>query len=415
MTSIDLSRHLRHGDTVMWGQSHAEPRTLIRNLVEQRSEFGRIRIFVGIGLSGQLLPEHADHFDFIGYGAGGTTRALANAGVLDILPVHYSRLPHLIRSGALRIDVLLLQVSPPDVQGLYSLGMAREYLVEALANARVVIGEVHPDAPWTFGGPYLTRDDFGLLIDSDSPQPSDKPMSLSPIDEAIGRHVASLVDDGATLQTGIGAIPDAALAQLRDRRDLGIHTGSIGDGLVALHDEGVITNSRKSINAGLSVAGVLMGGAAVRRFAHLNPALELRGTEYTHAPEILAQIRQLVALNSAVEVDLTGQINSESAGGRYVGAVGGIIDFLRAAGFSEGGVPIVALPSTAGARSRIVPRLTSPVSVARAESCVIVTEYGIADLRGLTLNQRIPRMISIAHPDHREAIEREFHVSRLSL
>lgn len=402
----DLSAFISAGDTIVWGQSHAEPRTLIRHLIAQRHRFGRVRVFLGMGLSGQLRPEHADAIDFLAYGGGGTTRKLAPSGALDILPVHYSRLPHLIRSGALRIDVMMLQVAPPDADGRYSLGMAREYLTESLRHARAVLAEVHPGVPWTHGGPYLSEDDFDLLIDSQDDLPAEAEATIDPIAEAIGRNAASLIEDGATLQTGIGTIPDAVMTQLTDRRDLGVHTGSIGDGMVRLHRAGVVTNARKPVDAGLSVGGVLMGGADLRAFAHRNPDLELRGTEYTHDPMILGQIGNFVAVNSAVEVDLTGQINSEVAGGRYVGAVGGIVDFLRAAGSVELGVPIVALPSVARDRSRIVAQLSGPVSVPRADSCVIVTEHGIADLRGLSLKQRIGTMIAIAHPRHREDLAR---------
>lgn len=396
----------------MWGQSHAEPRTLIGHLIEQRHDLGHIRAFLGIGLSGQLTPEHADAIDFLAYCGSGTNRSLAKAGVLDILPVHYSRLPHLIRGGVLRIDVVMLQVSPPDAQGRHSLGMAREYLVEAVANARVLIGEVHPDIPWTFGGPYLAAEDFALLVDSDATLPDPPAPRIGPVEEAIGRNVASLVKDRAVLQTGIGSIPDAVLAQLADRRDLGIHSGSVGDGAAGLIQAGAVTNACKAVDPGLSVGGVLMGGAALRRFAHENPALELRGTEYTHDPKVLGRIDGFVAINSAVEVDLTGQVNSEVAGGVYVGGVGGIVDFLRAAGASPGGVPVVALPATAGVHSRIVARLSGPATVPRAESCVIVTEYGIADLRCTSLKQRLSLMIAVAHPDHREALAREAHAAR---
>ncbi|WP_454806680.1 acetyl-CoA hydrolase/transferase family protein [Paraburkholderia fungorum] len=391
----------------MWGQSHAEPVTLMRALVAQRDRLRRIRIFLGIGLADVLTPEHADAFDFLAYCGSGSNRKLARAGVLDILPAHYSQLPGLIRSGALRIDVVMLQVSPPDKHGRYSLGLAREYLVEAVKNARTLIAEVHADVPWTYGEPYLRASDIDLLVESEPTFP-DAPASVpGPVEQAIGQHVAALVEDGATLQTGIGAIPDAVLAQLRSRRDLGVHTGSIGDGIAALCEAGVITNARKTIDAGMTVGGVIIGSERVRRFAHRNPSLMLRGTEYTHNPDVLRRIDRFVAINSAVEVDLTGQVNAEVAAGAYVGAVGGIGDFLRAAQVSPGGVPIIALPSTAGQHSRIVTQLSGPVTIPRSDACVIVTEYGVADLRGLSLAQRIPKLIAVAHPDHRERLARE--------
>ncbi|KVR46768.1 acetyl-CoA hydrolase/transferase family protein [Burkholderia multivorans] len=395
----------------MWGQSHAEPVTLMRALVAQRHSFKRVRVFLGIGLADVLTPEHADAIDFLAYCGSGANRKLARANVLDILPAHYSQLPELIRSGALRIDVVMLQVSPPDEHGRYSLGLAREYLVEALKHARAIVAEVHPDVPWTYGGPFLRAADIDLLVASDTPFPDAAATTPGPVEQAIGQHVASLVEDGATLQTGIGAIPDAVMAALHDKRDLGVHTGSIGDGIAALCEAGVVTNARKTIDAGITVGGVIIGSARVRRFAHRNPALELRGTEYTHNPHVLRRIERFTAINSAVEVDLTGQVNAEVVGGTYVGAVGGVGDFLRAAQASRGGVPIVALPSTAGAHSRIVTTLSGPVTVPRSDACVIVTEYGIADLRGLSLAQRVPKMIAIAHPDHRERLAREAGLS----
>lgn len=406
-----LSSLICPGDTVMWGQSHAEPVTLMRALVAQRHSFKRIRVFLGIGLADVLTPEHADAIDFLAYCGSGANRKLARANVLDILPAHYSQLPELVRSGALRIDVVMLQVSPPDEHGRYSLGLAREYLVEALKHARAIVAEVHPDVPWTYGGPFLRAADIDLLVTSDTPFPDAAATPPGPVEQAIGQHVASLVEDGATLQTGIGAIPDAVMAALHDKRDLGVHTGSIGDGIAALCEAGVVTNARKTIDAGITVGGVIIGSARVRRFAHRNPALELRGTEYTHNPHVLRRIERFTAINSAVEVDLTGQVNAEVVGGTYVGAVGGVGDFLRAAQASRGGVPIVALPSTAGAHSRIVTTLSGPVTVPRSDACVIVTEYGIADLRGLSLAQRVPKMIAIAHPDHRERLAREAGLS----
>jgi acetyl-CoA hydrolase len=404
---MNLSALIRPGDTVMWGQSHAEPVTLMRALVEERHRIGRVRLFLGIGLSDVLAPEHADAFDFLAYCGSGSNRTLARAGVLDILPAHYSQLPQLVQSGALRVDIVMLQVSPPDALGRHSLGLAREYLVEALKGARTIIGEVNRDVPWTHGGPYLRESDFDLLVESDAAFANPPASAPGPVEIAIGKNVASLIEDGATLQTGIGAIPDAVLSQLMDRRDLGVHTGSIGDGIATLCEAGVVTNARKAIDAGVSVGGVIIGSARVRQFAHRNPALELRGTEYTHDANVLRRFDRFVAINSAVEVDLTGQVNAEVAAGTYVGAVGGAGDFLRAAQASRGGVPIIAMPSTAGRHSRIVARLAGPTTIPRSDACVIVTEYGVADLRGLSLAQRLSRMIDVAHPDHREALERE--------
>jgi len=407
-----LQALIRPGDTLWWGQSTAEPLTLTRAVTAHRhalAQGGRLRVFVGIGASDTLQPEQADTIDFFGYAAGGPHRHLADAGVLDILPSHYSHLPGLIRAGVLPADVVLLQVSPPDEQGRYSLGLVHEYLPAALEQARVVIAEVNPAIPWTHGSVHLQASDFALLIDAQHPPLEQSRAAPGPAEQAIARHIAGLIQDGATLQLGIGNLPEAVLAALHGHRDLGLHSGAVGDGIAALAEAGVLTNARKSLDTGVGIGGILMGSEKVRRWAHRNPALQLRGTDYTHDPEVLAASHQLAAINAAIEVDLTGQINAEVAAGVYVGAVGGAVDFLRGAARSRGGLPIVALPATAKGRTRIVAQLAGPVSTPRSDAGLIVTEHGVADLRGQTLSRRVRRLIDIAAPEHREDLERQAH------
>ena len=407
-----LQALIRPGDTLWWGQATAEPLTLTRALVAHRhalAKDGRLRVFVGIGASDTLQPEQADAIDFFGYAAGGPHRRLAEAGVLDILPSHYSHLPGLIRAGVLPADVVLLQVSPPDAQGRYSLGLAQEYLPAAIERARVVIGEVNPAIPWTHGGVHLQAGDFALLIDAEHPPLEQSRSAPGPVEQVIAAHVAALIDDGATLQLGIGNLPEAVLAALHGHRDLGLHSGAVGDGIAALAEAGVLTNAKKSVDIGVGIGGILMGSEKVRRWAHRNPALQLRGTDYTHDPEVLAASHKLAAINAAIEVDLTGQINAEVAAGVYVGAVGGAVDFLRGAARSRGGLPIVALPATAKGKTRIVAQLSGPVSTPRSDAGLIVTEHGVADLRGQTLSRRVRRLIDIAAPEHREDLERQAH------
>ena len=407
---LDLTRWLRPGDTVLWGQAGAEPRTLTRALVQQRHALARLRVFVGIGLADTLAPEQADAFDFVGYTASGSHRALARAGLLDVLPVHYSQLAGLIRRGTLRVDVVFAQVSPPDAQGQHCLGLAHEYLGAALSAARVVIAEVHPDVPWVHGAPTLAAGRCAAIVEAElplaEPAATGEP---SAAERAIAAHVAGLIDDGATLQMGIGAVPDAVMATLCGRRDLGLHTGAVGESVVALAESGALTNSRKNLDPGVGIGGLLLGGERLRRWVHRNPGFALRASDYTHGTAVLASVERLVAINSALEVDLTGQVNAEVAGGVYVGAVGGAVDFLRGAAASRGGVPIVALPATAGATSRIVATLSGPVSTSRADAGVIVTEHGVADLRGQPLGSRVRRLLDVAAPAHREALEREAH------
>lgn len=413
--ALDLSELIRPGDTVLWGQANAEPLPLTQALMEQRARIGRFRVMLGIASSRTCRPEHADVVDFLAYCGAGANRELGNTGALDILPSHYSQLPGLIASGALRIDVLMLQLAPADSHGRYSLGIAHEYLLPALDHARVVIAEVNRQAPRTFGERTLGDADLDAILHTDRPPLENPPARIRDADARIAAHIAELIDDGATLQMGIGAIPDAVLGALRGHRDLGVHSGSLGDGVAQLMQAGVITNARKNRDRGVSVGGVLLGSRVIHNFAHDNPAIQLRSTTYTHDPDVLASLDRFVAINSAVEVDLTGQVNSEIAAGSYVGAVGGALDFLRGAQRSRGGLPIIALPSTAGANSRIVARLNGPATIPRSDAGLIITEYGVADLRGKSLRQRVECLLEVTHPQHRAALEAQLRAKPADL
>lgn len=408
---LDFAAWVRPGDRVLWGQAAAEPLPLIEALVAQRHRIGgRFRVFLGIPAPGRgISAEHADCIDFVGYCGTGANRALAAGGKLDILPCHYSQFPDVFSSGPLAVDVLLLQVAPPDAHGRYSLGIAHEYLVPLVDSARVVIAEVNRQTPWTHGERCLTGDDFDAVVHTDRPLPEIGHAAPGAVEHAIARHVSGLIEDGATLQMGLGAIPEAILGQLADRRDLGVHSGAIGDAVARLVSSGVITNARKTRDRGATVTGLALGGPSTHQLIHRNPAVQFRSTRYTHDAGVLASLERFVALNSAIEVDLTGQVNAEQAAGSYVGAVGGAVDFLRGAARSRGGLPIVALPSTAGTHSRIVSRLSGPVSTSRADAGFIVTEHGVADLRGQPLSERIRRMIAIADPRFADGLRRESH------
>ena len=401
LADLDLSRFIRAGDTMVWGQSAAEPLSLMQAYVAQRHRFARTLVFLGIGGSNTLQPEHADAIDMTGYAAGGTHRALGMAGVLDAIPCHYSQIPQLMTAKRLPVDVVFVQVSPPNATGECSLGLANDYLQQAMRAARCVIAEVNDDVPFTPGA-ALRLADVDAWVQSDQPVVDVAGGKTGEAELAIAQHIASRIPHGATLQLGIGNLPDAVLQALQSHRDLGIHSGTIGDRVVDLVEAGVITNARKSIDAGITVTGLLMGGERTRRWAHNNPALRVAGTDYTHSASVLGQIKNLAAINAAIEVDLTGQVNAEVVAGKYVGAVGGAMDFLRAAAFSEGGLPIVALPSTARGQSRIVAQLSGPVSTPRADAGLIVTEHGVADLRGMGLRQRVHAMLAIAAPEHRD-------------
>jgi len=410
-----LAGIVRPGDTVVWGQAASEPLPLTLALMAQRAEIGRFSVFTGLSWSDALQPACADAVRFLSYCGGGRNRALAQAGCLEILPAHYSELGALIRAGRLAADVVLVQVAPADEHGRHSLSLAGDYVVPALARARVVIAEVNAQAPRTCGPHFLTAQQIHYAIHTDRPPLAPPPVKAHPAEAGVARNVASLVEDGATIQTGIGSLPDAITARLADRRDLGFHSGAMGDGVGALIRAGVISNARKTVDPGVSVAACLMGSGALNTLADRNPALQVRSVEYTHALSVLAAIDRLVTINAAIEVDLTGQVNAEVAGGVYVGAVGGSIDFVRAANASRGGIPVIALPSrTAGKveASRIVARLNGPATIARGDAVVVVTEHGVADLRGLTLAQRVQRMIAVAHPQDRERLAHEARALR---
>jgi acyl-CoA hydrolase len=399
---LDLARYIRPGDTVAWGQACAEPLTLTEVLADRRQQLGGVHCFTGISSSAALRPEHCDYLSFASYTGAGANRALVQAGALDILPTHYSDLP-----SVLRPDVVFLSLPPAGPDGTFGFGLGADYVAALIGSARVVIAEVNDQVPDLSCERRLSPDQIDVLITVSRPPPQYPASPPRDIEDAIAGHIVGLVEDGATIQLGIGSMPSAVARRLRGHRDLGIHSGMITDAIAELIEAGVVTGARKSVDRGLVVTGFLMGTQSLLTHAAADPAITLRDTRYTHDPAVLAAQHRLVAINSATEVDLTGQANTETAAGRYIGAVGGAVDFARGAARS-GGVPIIALPATAqtsrGAASRIVASLSGPATVSRADIGVIVTEYGIADLRGLTLAQRREQMIAIAHPDHRQTL-----------
>jgi len=399
--SLDLSRHVRAGDTVMWGQACAEPAVLTRELMRQRHAIGPITCFTGLPLSDSVSAEFADIVTFVSYCGGGRYASMVEGETFHALVTRYSDLPDVLDP-----DVVLVLVSPADDDGWHGLAMADEYLSASLDTARVVIAQVCDRLPAGSGGTRIHTSRLAAVVDGGdglvSPPPAREP---SAADRAIARQVHDLVEDGSTIQVGLGALPDLILSALADHADLGIHSGVVTDSVLALVRCGAVTNARKRRDRGVSVAGMVLGSPELAEFAH-HGFVALRPTSYTHDREVLASLPRFVAVNSALEVDLTGQVNAETAGGRYLGAVGGAGDFLAGARLSRGGLPIVALPSTARGRSRIVSSLDGPVSTSRSEVGLVVTEWGVADLRGLTLRQRQRAMLGVAHPDHREELQR---------
>ena len=406
---IDLTQFIRAGDTVLVGQGTAEPRSLVEALIAQRHALGGVTVFLGASFTGLFQPHHADALRFVGLGGLGQSSVLARAGVLDVIPAHLGALPELFKRGSPRIDVVLAQISAADAHGRHSFGLVADYVPAAVGAARIALAEVNPNVPYSYGHEPVATSAFAATVPDNRTLISVDRRTPTETDRAIGRHVASLIPDRATLQVGVGGTPDAVIQSLRDRRDLGIHTGLMTEALVDLIEAGVVSNAFKGIDHGVSIAGSLFGSERLYRLAHRNPALGVSPLTYTHDPRILAAIRSFYAVNSAIEVDLTGQSNGEMIDGVSIGTVGGHGAFARAAAAASDGRSIVMLASTArqGTVSRIVARFSDGVvTTPRSDADIVVTEHGIADLRGATVSQRIERMLAIADPKFRDQLER---------
>lgn len=404
---LRLADHLRAGDHIVLSEAAGEPQTLAELLVSQRADLQRPRLFFGVGASTTFQPEHADHLDFSGTGAAMTYRPLIRAGVMSVVSQHFSDLPRLLRSGQLRCDVVMIQVSAPNERGEYSYGLSCDYLRAAMSQARLVIAEVNDQLPQTPCAHPLMAQDIDLAIHTSRPPIEWPAAPLGDVEQRIARQVAELIPDRATFQMGLGALPEALCSALVNHRDLGIHSGMLGDGYVDLVERGVVTNAYKEVHAGVSVTGVLIGTRRLYQHVHRQSTLCLHDADITHGAASLSRLKRFHSVNSALEVDLTGQVNAEAIGRDFLGTIGGQVDYVRAAVLSEGGRSIIALPSTARQTSRIVARLNGPVTTARSEVDVIVTEHGCAHLRGLSLPQRARALLAIAAPEHCEILKQE--------
>ncbi|WP_330302562.1 MULTISPECIES: acetyl-CoA hydrolase/transferase C-terminal domain-containing protein [unclassified Streptomyces] len=408
---LDLSQFLHPGDRIVMGQACGEPTTLIEALIDQGPGIGGLSAFIATSFSGLFTPAATHGFSLSSMGAIGALRSLTKEHKLSVIPCHVSQIGPMIEAGIVGCDVAFIQVSTADANGNHSLGLVSDYVQAAVAKARVVVAEVNEQVPFTHGE-LLPADRIDCAVHV-SRTPVEVPRArIGETDAAIAAHAASYIEDGSVIQTGVGAVPDAVLRLLRDRKDLGVHSGMLGDGLVDLVEAGVVTNARKRIDSGVSINGALIGTRRLYAFAHRNPQIRMCTTAYTHAAAVLAQLDRLVTINSAMEVDLTGQVNAEQSGSAYLGGTGGQVDFVRAGARSPGGHAIIALPATAkgGTISRIAAHLSGPVTTARSDVDVIVTEFGSAELRGQSLAERARRLIAVAHPDFQEELAREAHV-----
>jgi 4-hydroxybutyrate CoA-transferase len=406
------------GNRVVFAHACGEPLELVKALVERGPELHDVEIvhLVPMGLGAYTGPGCAAAFRHNSLFVGAATRQAVWEGRADFTPVHFHAVPGLFRSGYLTPDVVFIHVSPPDEHGYCSFGVSVDYTRPAAFVAKTVVAQVNPQMPRTHGDSFIHTSRLDYVVETDQPIIELPPPRIGPIEEAIGRHVAALVRDGDCLQLGIGAIPDAVLSCLGEKNDLGIHTEMFSDGAVELAERGVITNAGKSLHRHKMVATFLMGTRRLYDFVDDNPGVNLFPVDHTNDPYVIGRIDNMVAINSAIEVDLMGQVVADTIGPQQYSGIGGQVDFVRGAARSKGGRSIIALPSSArgGTVSRIVARIAdgAAITTMRADVDYVVTEHGVAHLKGRTLNERARRLIDIAHPDFRDSIREEWAAAR---
>jgi len=404
---------VKSGDRVVFAHACGEPLELVDALVARADELERVEInhMVAMGKGEYCKPELARSFYHKSLFVGASTRAAVKDGRGDYVPVFFHEIPRLFGEGYLTPDVALIHVSPPDAHGFCSFGVSVDYTKPAAEAARTVVAQVNPNMPRTHGDSFIHVAAIDLIVESEQPIIELQPPRIGPVEEAIGKHIAGLVADGSCLQLGIGGIPDAVLLFLHEKNDLGIHSEMFSEGVVDLYNEGVITNRNKSINRDKMVANFLMGTRRLYDFVDDNPAVNMFPVNITNDPYLIGQNDRVVAINSALQVDLMGQVVADTMGAVQFTGIGGQVDFVRGAARSKGGKAIIALPSTAkkGAVSRLVAALSpgTAVTTMRADVDYIVTEHGVAHLRGMGLRERAEALIEIADPAFRDQIREE--------
>ncbi len=408
-TAQEAVRAIRSGDRVFLTGNCSVPRIVMRALVDYALELRDVEIMqvLTIGDADYVKPEMQGHIRVNSMFISDDVRQAVHEGRADFTPILLSEIPALFRSQ-LSPDVALIQVSPPDEHGFCSFGVEVGVTKTAAEVARTVIAEVNPRMPRTLGDSFIHLSKLTHVIEVDYPLPEIQMSEPSPVQQAIGQHIANLIEDGSTLQTGIGGIPNAVLQYLGHKKNLGIHTEMFSDGVIDLVHQGVINNEAKTLHPGKMIAGFVLGTQQLYDFIHNNPIVELHPTEYINDPFRIAQNDKMVSINSALEVDLTGQVCADSIGPQFYSGVGGQVDFVRGAARSKGGKPIIALPSTAkkDTISRIVWQLRPGAGVVTTRNDVhyIVTEYGVAYVHGKKISERVRALIDIAHPNFREEL-----------
>lgn len=407
MAADDAIRVVRDGDTVVVPTAVGEPPSLLTALSAARRDFRNVTVsqILPVRKYDYFDPETAEHIRHTAYFFSGATRAGGQQGWIDFIPAYFSELPMLIDRGLTPADVVFSMASPMDEHGFFSLSLGVDYTMAALEKARAIVLEVNPNVPFANGDCHIHISQVAALVESEEPLLEVGLPKIGPVQEAIGKYVADMIPDGATLQIGYGGIPDAVVMQLTDKRDLGIHTEMVGDGIMTLVEAGVVTNRRKNYHHGKMLATFALGSKKLYQFMNRNPALEMHPVDFTNDPYLAGQNDNLHAINATMQIDFLGQCGSESLGTAPYSGTGGQADFVRAANRSKGGKSFIVLPSTAkdDTISRIVPTLAQGTHVTTSKNDVnyVVTEYGVAQLRGKTAKQRCAELIAIAHPDFR--------------
>ena len=417
-TADEAVKIIKSGMRVYVHPGCATPEVLLHAMCQNSEHLSNVEVIhiLTLGITPYSDPKMEGRFRHNALFIGANVRKAVNEGRADYTPIFLYEVPNLFYKKILPIDVSLINVSPPDKYGFCSYGVGIETTKAATETAKIVIAQINPNQPRTLGDSFIHIDKIDFCVEVDQPlnelryeerlkSPEDQEMY-----QRIGEHIATLIEDGSTLQTGIGAIPEAVMSHLFDKKDLGIHTEMFSDGVIKLVESGVITNERKTLHPGKIIASFVLGTKKVFDFIDNDPLLEFHPSNYTNDPFIIAQNEKMVAINSAIEIDLTGQVCSDSIGTYFYSGFGGQLDFIRGASRSKEGKPIIAIPSTAkkGKITKIVPYLSQGAGVTTSKGDVhfVVTEYGVADLYGKTLIQRAKALIDVAHPDFREELDK---------
>ncbi|WP_417607939.1 acetyl-CoA hydrolase/transferase family protein [Owenweeksia hongkongensis] len=413
-TALEAVSKIKSGQHIFIHTAAAAPKPLVEALAQRAGELSDITIYQlhTEGPAPYTEEQYQDTFTVNALFIGANCRKAVNEGRVNFIPCFLSEVPIMFRSGVLPLDVALIQVSPPDAKGFCSLGVSVDATRAAVEKSSLVIAQVNPRMPRTHGDGFIHISDIDEYIIMETELPEHAPAPLSEVERKIGQHIAGIIEDGATLQMGIGSIPDAVLSCLGNHKNLGIHTEMFSDGVIPLVESGVINNSQKTIHPGTLVSGFLVGSRKLYDFVDDNPMVRMLDIQYVNDTKVIRKLPKMTTINSAIEVDITGQVSADSIGTMMYSGVGGQMDFVRGSSLSQGGKPIIALPSiTSRGESKIASILKPGAGVVttRAHVHYIATEYGIVNLYGKNLKERAKLLIDIAHPSHRENLERAAH------